>query len=80
LAEHWGKIVGVAVTKDASGNPVLKLPNATFHFAKGPVDLMTGLSFRVADVAKVRAAAKAKGCKVEGDTFDLCGVTFRLAA
>jgi hypothetical protein len=47
---------------------------------KGPVDLMTGLSFRVKDVAKVREAAKAKGCKVEADSFDLCGVMFRLAA
>ena len=58
----------------------MKLPNATFHFAKGPVDLMTGLSFRVKDVAKVREAAKAKGCKIEGDSFDLCGVRFNLAA
>ena len=80
LAEHWGEIIGVAVTKDADGNPALKLPNATFGFAKGPVDLMTGLTFRVADVAKVRDAAKARGCKVEGDAFDLCGVTFRLTA
>src|SRR5215831_4175325 len=79
LAEHWGKIIGVAVTKGADG-PVLKLPNAVFRFAKGPVDLMTGLSFRVKDVAKVREAAMAKGCEVEADSFDLCGVTFRLAA
>src|SRR5215470_5235005 len=79
LAEHWGKIIGVAVTKGADG-PVLKLPNATFRFVKGPVDLMTGLTFRVADVAKVREAAKAKGCKVDVDSFDLCGVTFKLAA
>src|SRR5256885_5121892 len=80
LAEHWGKIIGVAVTKGADGNSELKLPNATFRFEKGPVDLMTGLTFRVADVAKVRDAAKARGCKVEGDAFDLCRVTFRLTA
>jgi hypothetical protein len=79
LAEHWGKIVGVAATRGADG-PVLKLPNATFRFVKGPVDLMTGLTFRVKDVAKVRDAAKAKGCKVDGDGFDLCGVRFKLAA
>ena len=78
LAEHWGKIVGVAVTKDASGNPELKLPNCSFSFVKGAADLMTGLTFRVNDVAKMREAAKAKGCKVAGDGFDLCGVTFRL--
>ena len=41
---------------------------------------MSGLTFRVADIAKVRDAAKAKGCKVSGDTFDLCGVTFKLVA
>ena len=79
LAEHWGKIIGFAATK-GDGGWAVKLPNATFHFARGPVDLMTGLSFRVNDLAKVREAAKAKGCKVEGDAFDLCGVRFNLAA
>src|SRR4051795_12677165 len=69
LAEHWGKIIGVAASKDASGNPELKLPNCSFSFVKGPADLMTGLTFRVNDVAKVREAAKAKGCKVAGDGF-----------
>jgi hypothetical protein len=76
LAEHWGKILGVAV----SGAAELKLPNASFRFVKGPSDLMSGLTFEVADIAGVRDAAKAKGCKVSGDTFDLCGVTFELVA
>src|SRR6201993_5277418 len=67
LAEHWGKIVGVPATKGADG-PVLKLPNAAFRFVKGPVDLMMGLSFRVKDVAKIREAAKAKGCKGEAES------------
>ena len=38
---------------------------------------MSGLTFRVADIAKVRDAAKAKGCKVSGDGFELGGVTFQ---
>ena len=80
LAEHWGRIIGIAVSKAADGAPLLKLPNATFRFVKGPVELMTGLTFRVTDVAKVREAARAKGCKVDGDAFDLCGVKFTLAA
>jgi hypothetical protein len=80
LAAHWGKIIGVAVGKSATGEPELKLPNASFRFVKGGSDLMTGLTFRVADVAKVRDAAKAKGCKVSGDGFDLCGVGFSLTA
>jgi hypothetical protein len=78
LAEHWGKITGIAVSKTASGEPELRLPNAGFRFVKGASDLMSGLTFKVADIAKVRDAASAKGCKVSGDTFDLCGVTFRL--
>jgi hypothetical protein len=78
LAAHWGKIIGVAVSKGASGAPELKLPNAGFRFVKGPADLMSGLTFKVADIAKVRDAARAKGCKVAGDGFDLCGVRFNL--
>jgi hypothetical protein len=80
LAEHWGKILGVAVSKGAGGEPELKLPNAGFRFVKGDSDLMSGLTFKVADIAKVRDAAKAKGCKVSGDAFDLCGVAFKLVA
>jgi hypothetical protein len=80
LAAHWGKIIGVPVSKNGNGNPELKLPNAGFRFVKGGSDLMSGLTFRVADVAKVRDAAKAKGCKASGDGFDLCGVRFGLTA
>ena len=78
LAAHWGKIIGTAVSTGAGGVPELKLPNAGFRFVQGPADLMSGLTFRVADIAKVRDAAKAKGCKVAGDGFDLCGVRFSL--
>ena len=45
----------------------------SFRFVKGAVDLMTGLTFKVADVAKVREAAKAKGCKVSGDRSIFAG-------
>jgi hypothetical protein len=79
LAEHWGKIIGIPVSKSPGGEPELKLPNCSFHFVKGAADLMSGLSFRVADVASVRDAAKAKGHAVSGNSFLLGGVTFRLA-
>jgi len=80
LAEHWGSIVGLAASQNGKGDSELRLPNCSFRFVKGPSDLMSGLTFRVADVAKVRDAAKARGCDVSGDGFDLCGVTFRLVA
>jgi hypothetical protein len=78
LAEHWGRIIGIAVSRNQSGEPELKLPNCSFRFVQGASDIMSGLTFRVADIGKVRDAAKAKGHAVSGDTFVLGGVTFRL--
>ena len=78
LAEHWGRIIEIAVSSNAAGEPELKLPNASFRFVKGASDIMSGLTFRVGDVARVRDAAKAKGHAVSGDSFLLGGVTFRL--
>jgi hypothetical protein len=80
LAEHWGRIIEIPVSKNASGEPELKLPNGSFVFVKGDSDIMSGLTFKVANVGKVLDAAKAKGCAVTGNAFDLCGVTFHLVA
>jgi hypothetical protein len=41
---------------------------------------MSGLTFRVGDIASVRDAAKTRGHPVSGDSFLLGGVTFRLVA
>ena len=73
LAAHWGKIVGIP-----AADAVVKLPNATFRFVKGDSEIMSGLTFKVVDKAKVLAAAKARGCAVDGDEFQLCGVMFKL--
>ena len=78
LAEHWGRILGVAVTPGVDGEPELKLPNCRFSFVKGDSEIMSGLTFRVSDIAAVRDAAKAKGRPVSGDSFLLGGVTFHL--
>jgi hypothetical protein len=80
LAEHWGRIIGIPVSRTAGGEPELKLPNCRFAFRKGTTDIMSGLTFRVGNVAKVLDAAKARGHAVSGDSFDLGGVTFHLAA
>jgi hypothetical protein len=80
LAAHWGKIIGIAVTMNTKGEPELKLPNASFRFVNGPADIMSGLTFKVTSIAKVLDAATARGCKLSGDSFELGGVTFYLAA
>ncbi|MCP1847065.1 hypothetical protein ACVMIH_006003 [Bradyrhizobium sp. USDA 4503] len=75
LATHWGRIIGIP-----ADGAVVKLPNGTFRFVKGDSEIMSGLTFKVADKAKVLEAAKARGCAVKGDEFLLCGVTFKLTA
>jgi hypothetical protein len=80
LAEHWGRMIGISVTESERGEPELKLPNCSFRFIKGASDIMSGLRFRVSDVAAVRDAAKKRGCAVSGDSFWLSGVMFQLAA
>ena len=47
---------------------------------KGEAEVMSGLEFRVRDVAKVAAAAKARGYQVNGNVFAIGGVDFRLTA
>ncbi|MDP1865854.1 hypothetical protein [Bradyrhizobium sp.] len=78
LAAHWGKIIGIPVSTSRNAEPELKLPNASFRFVNGAADIMSGLTFKVADVAVVRDAARARGFSVSGDSFELGGVTFRL--
>jgi hypothetical protein len=80
LAGHWGKILKLPVSKGKSGEPELVLSNASFRFVKGASDIMSGLTFRVGNLAKVLDAAKAKGHAVSGNSFALGGVTFRLVA
>jgi len=80
LAEHWGRIIGLSVSRNASGAPELKLPNCSLVFVKGDSEIMSGLTFRVGNIARVLDAAKAKGHAVSDDSFELGGVTFRLVA
>jgi hypothetical protein len=80
LAAHWGRIIGIDVSKGASGEAELKLPNATFRFVRGESEIMSGLDFRVADAAAVCASAKAQGYEVAGDEFLIGGVNFRLSS
>jgi hypothetical protein len=80
LAEHWGRILGLSARNVAEGHAELVLPNARFRFTAGESEMMSGLTFRVADVAKVCDAARAKGYAVSDDSFLLGGVIFRFSA
>jgi hypothetical protein len=78
IAQHWGKIIGIAVSKTDGGDAQLKLPNCSFRFVKGASEIMSALEFRVRDVAAVCGAARARGYAVAGSEFLLGGVSFRL--
>ncbi len=80
LAAHWGRILGIAPGRNADGEPELKLPNASFRFVTGEAEIMSGLDFRVGDVAAVCAEAEARGYAVTENAFAVGGVRFRLAA
>jgi hypothetical protein len=79
LAGHWGSIIGIPVSERNAGVPELELPNCSFRFVKGDTEIMSGLDFRVGNVAAVCDAARARGYEVAGDRFFLGGVTFHLA-
>jgi hypothetical protein len=80
LARHWGRIIGIPASEARHGDCEIALVNCTLRFVGGGSDAMTALTFRVADPAAVRDAAKAKGYAVAGDQFLLGGVNFRFAA
>jgi hypothetical protein len=52
LAQHWGRIIGVAVSKTDGGDAQLKLPNCSCRFVKGENEIMSALEFRVRDVVR----------------------------
>jgi hypothetical protein len=75
LAQHWGRIIGVPATGTEVG-----LVNCLIHVVKGESEIMSGLTFRVRDPVAVLGAAQARGHAVQGDTFALGGVDFRITA
>jgi hypothetical protein len=80
LAQHWSNLVGIPLTSSKSDDPQIAFPNGCLHFAKGNAEAMTGLTFRVNDVAQVLGNARARGYPLAGDAFLLGGVTFRIVA
>jgi hypothetical protein len=79
LAEHWGRILTLDVSRGEGGAVELKLPNARFRFVEGESEIMSTLDFRVADAEAVCDAARARGYGVSDNEFLLGGVVFRLA-
>jgi hypothetical protein len=78
LAEHWGRILGMPVSRGQGGAAELRLPNVVFRFVTGENEIMSALDFRVVDADDVCGAARARGYDVSNNKLLLGGVVFRL--
>lgn len=80
LAEHWSRIVGVSVSETKDAEACIALVNCTLRFIAGDAEVMSALTFRVANPDAVILAAKARGHAVIGNSLLLGGVDFHLTA
>jgi hypothetical protein len=78
LARHWSRIIGVDVSRGEHDAPQIVLPNAYLRFMPGGHEALTGLTFKVRDVAQVVDAARTRGSPCGGEHFLLGGVTFHI--
>jgi hypothetical protein len=81
LARHWGNILELPV-HGGGLDPVIELAaGSAIRFVEAPdgrTECLGGLRIEVAEVARACEAAAARGYEVEGDSFHLGGVHFRL--
>jgi Glyoxalase-like domain len=81
LARHWGSILELPVG-DSGRDPTIALGHGgVIRFVAAPdarTECLGGLRIEVADVGRACAAAAARGYKVDGNSFHLGGVHFRL--
>jgi hypothetical protein len=81
LAAQWAKIIEAPVTRTPEGDPRIVLQGAAIRVVtvpEGKPDRLGALRIAVADVARAKATAAARGRKIEGDSLHLGGVHVRL--
>lgn len=81
LAAQWAQIVEAPVSRTPEGDPRIVLQGAAIRIVTVPAgkpDCLGALRIAVADVARAKATAAARGCTVAGESFHLGGVHFRL--
>jgi len=80
LAERWGKVTGLPVLREGSALSI-RLNNATLRFIEA-VDRrgagLGGLEVAVANRRHILERARARGCYVNDDRVDICGVRWYL--
>ena len=83
LAALWGRIAEIPVTRSSAGAPQIDLDNAAVRFvepADGRPEGLGGLDLRTVDREHVLRTATDRGCAVDGNTVEVCGMRFCLVA
>ncbi len=75
LLAHWARILGLP---DAA--PVLQVDGTAISAEPGPADALGAMLLAVADVDAVLDRAVDRGLRVQGSSFHLAGMHFRLQA
>lgn len=77
LAAHWARIIDVPLARDSEQRPTLRFEVGAVRFVAAPAgtpERLDAVHIAVADAARTLAAARAHGCRLEGDGFMLAGV------
>ena len=80
LARHWGSILELPVG-GGGRDPTIALAQGAIRFVKtadARTECLGGLRIEVADVGRACATAAARGYRIDGNSFHLAGVHFRL--
>ena len=81
LARHWGNILELPVGGGGRDPTIALAHGGAIRFVAAPdgrTECLGGLRIELADVQRACEAAAARGYKVEGNSFHLGGVHFRL--
>jgi hypothetical protein len=76
LAGRWGEVLGIASARDAGGRPTIPVQGAVLRFVPGASDGVIGVLLDVADPARFRAAAQARGVLEADGAARIGGVRF----
>ena len=80
LARHWGNILELPIG-GGGHDPTIALAQGAIRFVKtadARTECLGGLRIEVADVDRACATAAARGYRIDGNSFHLAGVHFRL--
>jgi hypothetical protein len=81
LARHWGGILELPVRVGERDPTIVPAHGGVIRYVAAPdarTECLGGLRIAVADVARASEAAARRGYKLEGNSFHLAGVHFRL--